>query len=1758
MAGMVLLAFDALLWYLALLLDERALVAGALAGAVVWWFGLVVVCAQYAMMRTAELGAVSDADACATGAAGEWDVTVHAAGVRRLVLPHRVSVTEQVERLDQDGRCIALHVGVPRRGRGWYRHVAHVVVWNDPFGLFHARRLLRNADEFALLPSANGADAGARPADERLRGQAENEHTGGVRDYVPGDPQKFIAWRQSAHRGTLMTRETGLRSESTSIIVLDPIGVDEPIMDALAARAVPLSVAGERAAWAGTEAGAGLNTGSGRRVVVTDGIHIADDDDDIARLLAALMPSVAESGGVRPDGRFLRRAYRRHHGNRHDDGQSGAHQSSTDQSGSWWSDQSHAAGNGKSGVHQSGSQLSDQSHIAGNDQSNTLRSGVHRFGSQWSDRSHAADDGHDAAGRADAVAELSAHAQGMVTVTLLTANPHGPFAQALQPRIAGTRLAVVEITADDTAANHGRTASNPDDTSAAMAGDVYPQSVRTLRIPLRSDHTSANHISADRTTSDRASAALRDSRRAWRSQRHRRPCPVIAHQTSDTADAVRNSSHTEQPTPTVRSQPGTAASATRIDLSDDEPHVRHRVIGQITTAVGLLTVFALTVHAATDIAAPDGWWPWFVGAALAVVAVESSFRWRTPLRGSCRVVVMSLLVALSAMAMVTARIHDAFGVWLFDPDMPAVHLTVGEDAGLVEGSRRIAASTPSRLVVDVLAAGFEGLRAQLPPLDVDAAGDVFLMVLCALIVVLIRCLLYWRAAAPAMALLPVIAFGADYGLVGRTVGWWQITVAVVAFAMLLWSVRPWRALPATAAVSCTVVTALTLALCPAALDMAYAVPLSLGTSGGVFSSTTINPLLDLKRSLDEGSSATVLTYQADRRLYLRMTTLGEFDGDTWRFDEELARDGAFYGSVIQLGSDESNRMTGEERWRGSLSPLDAYMALSGSSGYYGGLYGDSYGGTYGTYGSRWYGGSTGQLVMAGQGRESLESLRVAGTITIESLNSRFIPVPGMASYIQGSEGWLTYSDGTVYSRTGSAAQGTTYTAYATYLDPITSASGFDQVELIAAWGDTLAQESDDDGTQDWRRRSDSRQQLVDDGLADAADGWVIMPVDIDDDGTMYDASGAVVGVFQDDEPLLDADFIDAVGLGGDENLVIGRVDDRHALMALWSDDPAVSYAGRDSIEVPAPDGDEPMMLALDDTDDGNLRWASTMYIVLTLLAQGVEDFDDISTYYGGTTFSDEVVEQMREGVAQTESYVHDRYTALPDGLPQAVQAVVGQAVADGVSADADGYEEQVAAMRWLVDYFTDPANGFEYSLDAPDGDGYDNIDVIADFLEERSGYCSHYAAALAILGRALGVPTRMVLGYAPGSGSDDAGTFAVAASQLHSWTEAYIDGVGWVPFDVTPASGSATADDDAVADAVDGDAMGDVEADATEDDGDDTASNEADVETAEDDTTGADDDAEASARDAGEASRSSSNAWRSMLPWAMAAVILVVALAAVPSAVRRRRRSQRLRIIAAAGEGAQPQPHSESESESESESRLRSWPGSSQRHGRTPSPGRRQSQSQSQLGALRHRTRPSRSSRQYRLMDGESAAATIDAVGSNRQQVTAMFAGQADAWKAAWRELTDTAWDCGLRWGDAATDRDIATQINECMSHGQGTVVGSDTAISSGTLADTATVPNANTLDGYDAANQTGAPPDTAAEPTTATPPACALVWRVCEQAEAATFGGVVGGQTNVAALADGLPTALAVIESACAQRSRFPATARLRHRMFPASLFRR
>lgn len=109
------------------------------------------------------------------------------------------------------------------------------------------------------------------------------------------------------------------------------------------------------------------------------------------------------------------------------------------------------------------------------------------------------------------------------------------------------------------------------------------------------------------------------------------------------------------------------------------------------------------------------------------------------------------------------------------------------------------------------------------------------------------------------------------------------------------------------------------------------------------------------------------------------------------------------------------------------------------------------------------------------------------------------------------------------------------------------------------------------------------------------------------------------------------------------------------------------------------------------------------------------------------------------------------------------------------------YEKALA----LNNYFTDPRNGFTYSLATQRGDTGDEL---VDFLHNKFGFCQQYAAAMGVMLRVAGVPSRVVLGYTHAAPSSD-GTFTITTNDAHSWVEAYFTGVGWIPFDPTPLAG---------------------------------------------------------------------------------------------------------------------------------------------------------------------------------------------------------------------------------------------------------------------------------------------------------------------------------------------------------------------------------
>jgi transglutaminase-like putative cysteine protease len=122
------------------------------------------------------------------------------------------------------------------------------------------------------------------------------------------------------------------------------------------------------------------------------------------------------------------------------------------------------------------------------------------------------------------------------------------------------------------------------------------------------------------------------------------------------------------------------------------------------------------------------------------------------------------------------------------------------------------------------------------------------------------------------------------------------------------------------------------------------------------------------------------------------------------------------------------------------------------------------------------------------------------------------------------------------------------------------------------------------------------------------------------------------------------------------------------------------------------------------------------------------------------------------------------------------------ALATQVTAAATTSFDKADALR---KYFTDPTNGFTYSLTVPQGT---SGDLLVDFLTNKQGFCEQYASAMAIMLRAVGVPARVAIGFTQGTKEPD-GSYLISSNDAHAWVEVLFDKSGWVQFDPTPLGG---------------------------------------------------------------------------------------------------------------------------------------------------------------------------------------------------------------------------------------------------------------------------------------------------------------------------------------------------------------------------------
>lgn len=160
------------------------------------------------------------------------------------------------------------------------------------------------------------------------------------------------------------------------------------------------------------------------------------------------------------------------------------------------------------------------------------------------------------------------------------------------------------------------------------------------------------------------------------------------------------------------------------------------------------------------------------------------------------------------------------------------------------------------------------------------------------------------------------------------------------------------------------------------------------------------------------------------------------------------------------------------------------------------------------------------------------------------------------------------------------------------------------------------------------------------------------------------------------------------------------------------------------------------------------------------------------------------------------AYALANETALPEEITDLLEKELGEA------EELTTTEAKIRIQKYLNSHVS-----YEETAGAPES----GADLITDFLTEtKEGHCVHYASAATAMLRYYGIPARYVEGYVltkeEAAEAGENGTVTLTEQNAHAWTEYYLEGVGWLPFDPAPKyrgeilyaqTDDVTADEDA-------------------------------------------------------------------------------------------------------------------------------------------------------------------------------------------------------------------------------------------------------------------------------------------------------------------------------------------------------------------------
>ncbi len=200
--------------------------------------------------------------------------------------------------------------------------------------------------------------------------------------------------------------------------------------------------------------------------------------------------------------------------------------------------------------------------------------------------------------------------------------------------------------------------------------------------------------------------------------------------------------------------------------------------------------------------------------------------------------------------------------------------------------------------------------------------------------------------------------------------------------------------------------------------------------------------------------------------------------------------------------------------------------------------------------------------------------------------------------------------------------------------------------------------------------------------------------------------------------------------------------------------------------------------------DPRLLWDEGYSTLIASSATG--DVTDLS-YVVTAQVPDVEAAQVRASRGPVPTDIERTFTQLPDDFPSVLRARARRIVAGATTP----YAKALA----LQDFFS-PRNGFTYSTDLRTVPAGENTNAMIEFLRVREGFCEQYAGTYAALARAVGLPTRIAVGFTWGReerAPDGSRSFVVTGRNAHAWPEVYFAGLGWLPFEPTPGRGNPAA-----------------------------------------------------------------------------------------------------------------------------------------------------------------------------------------------------------------------------------------------------------------------------------------------------------------------------------------------------------------------------